>query len=94
MLVRLLPSSRTSWCTLGWSKARTIVAAPLTLGDGLPLHLAKLNMFVFKSYGLVYRLLKRWKGMRHQLVLEWPNESLQELLLFPLIICNFLWRIP
>jgi hypothetical protein len=52
-LVRLLPSSRMSWCTLGWSIARTDVAAPLALGDGLPLHLAKLNTFVFKSYNLV-----------------------------------------
>jgi hypothetical protein len=93
MLVRLLPSSRTSWCTLGWSKVRTNVAAPLALSDGLPLHLAKLNTFVFKCYGLVQKLLERWKGMRHQLVLEWPNESLQELLLFPLIISNFLWSI-
>jgi hypothetical protein len=52
-LVGLLPSSRTSSCTLGWSKARTDVAAPMALGDGLSLHLAKLNTFVFKSYGLV-----------------------------------------
>jgi hypothetical protein len=72
---------------------RTNVAAPLALSDGLPLHLAKLNTFVFKCYGLVQKLLERWKGMRHQLVLEWPNESLQELLLFPLIISNFLWSI-
>jgi hypothetical protein len=83
-----------SWCTLGWSKARTNVAAPLALGDGLPLLLTKLNTFVFQCYGLVQKLLERWKGMRYQLVLEWPNESLQELLLFPHIISNFLWRIP
>jgi hypothetical protein len=75
-LVGLLLSSRTSWCTLGWSKARADVAAPLALGDGLPLHLAKLNTFVFKCNGLVQKLLERWKVMRHQLVLEWPNESL------------------
>jgi hypothetical protein len=60
----------------GWSKARTNAAAPLALGDGLSLHLAKLNTFVFKCYGLVQKLLERWKGVRHQLVLEWPNESL------------------
>jgi hypothetical protein len=64
------------WCTLGQSIARTTVVAPLALGDGLPLHLAKLNTFVFKSYGLVQKLLERWEGMRHQLVLEWSNESL------------------
>jgi hypothetical protein len=39
-LVGLLPSSRTSWCTLGWNIARTDATAPLPLGDGLPLHLA------------------------------------------------------
>jgi hypothetical protein len=58
-----------SWCTMGWSKARADDAAPLALGDGLPLHLAKLNMFVFKSYGFVQKPLERWKGMRHELVL-------------------------
>jgi hypothetical protein len=68
-------------------------AAPLALGDSLPLHLAKLNMFVFKCYGLVQKLLERWEGVRHQLVLEWPNKSLQELLLFPLIFSNFLGSI-
>jgi hypothetical protein len=51
----------------------------MSLGDGLPLHLAKLNMFVFKSYGLVQKLLERWEGVRHQMVLEWPNKSLEEL---------------
>ena len=51
-------------------------AAPLALGDGLSLHLAKLNMFVFKCYGFVLKLLERWKGVRHQLVLEWPNRFL------------------
>jgi hypothetical protein len=74
-LMRLLPSSRMSWCTLGQSIARTNVVAPLAMGDGLPLHLAKLNTFVFKCYGLVQKLLERWEGVRHQLVLEWPNES-------------------
>jgi hypothetical protein len=54
---------------MGWSKARADDAAPLALGDGLPLHLAKLNMFVFKSYGFVQKPLERWKGMRHELVL-------------------------
>jgi hypothetical protein len=38
-------------------------AAPLALGDGLPFHLAKLNMFVFKCDGLVQKLLERWKGV-------------------------------
>jgi hypothetical protein len=33
-LVRLLPSSRMSWCNLGWSIARTTAAAPLALGSG------------------------------------------------------------
>jgi hypothetical protein len=50
-LVRLLPSSRMSWCTLGWSIARADATAPLTLGDSLPFHLAKLNTFVFKCDG-------------------------------------------
>jgi hypothetical protein len=68
--VRLMPTSRTSRCTLGWSIARMTAAAPLALGDSLPLHLAKLNMFVFKCYGLVQKLLERWEGVRHQLVLE------------------------
>jgi hypothetical protein len=38
-LVGLLPSSRTSWCTLGWNRARTDAIAPLSLCDSLPLHL-------------------------------------------------------
>jgi hypothetical protein len=71
-----LCSSSTSWCTLGWSEARADAAAPLILGDGLPFHLAKLNTFVFKCDGLVQKPLERWKGIRHQLVLEWPNKSL------------------
>jgi hypothetical protein len=58
-LVRLLPSSRMSWCTLGWSVARTTTVAPLAMGDGHPFHLAKLNTLVFKSYGLVQILLER-----------------------------------
>jgi hypothetical protein len=58
-LVRLMPTSRTSRCTLGWSIARMTAAAPLALGDSLPLHLAKLNMFVFKCYGLVQKLLEK-----------------------------------
>jgi hypothetical protein len=33
--------------------ARANGTTPLTLGDSLPLHLAQLNTFVFKSYGLV-----------------------------------------
>jgi hypothetical protein len=93
-LVRLLPFSRTSWCTLGWSIARTNDATPLALGDGLPLHLAKLNMFVFKCYVLVQKLLEIWEGVRHQLILEWPNESLHELFLLPLIFSNLLRSIP
>jgi hypothetical protein len=48
----------------GWSIARADVVAPLALGDGLPLHLAKVNMFVFKSC-LVQKPLERWKGVRH-----------------------------
>jgi hypothetical protein len=47
-------------------------------------------MFVFKSYGFVHKLLERWEGVRHQLVLEWPNKSLEELLLLPLILSNLL----
>jgi hypothetical protein len=89
-LVRLLSSSRTSWCTLGWRQARADATTSLALGDGLPLHLAKLNMFVFKSYGLVKKPLERWKGMRHKMVLEWPNKSLHKLLMFPLIISDLL----
>jgi hypothetical protein len=89
VLVKLLPSSRTSWGTLTLSKERTIVAAN-GLVDGLPLHLSKLNTLVFKSYGLVQKPLRRWKGMGHQLVLEWTNESLQELLLLSLILSNLL----
>jgi hypothetical protein len=83
-----------SWCTLGWSEARADAAAPLALGDGLPLHLTKLNTFVFKSYGIVRKPLERWKGVRYQLVLDWPNKSLHGLLLFPLVIINLLWSIP
>jgi hypothetical protein len=55
-----------------------------------PFHLAQLNTFVFKSYGLVQKRLERWKDVTHQLVLEWPNKSLQELLLLPFIISNLL----
>jgi hypothetical protein len=58
-LVRLLPASRMSWCTLGWSIARADATAPLNLGDSLPFHLAKLNMFVFKCDGLVQKPLER-----------------------------------
>jgi hypothetical protein len=93
-LVGLLPSSRTSWCTLGWSIARADATAPLSLGDSLPLHLAQLNTFVFNSYGLVQKPLERWEGVGYQLVLEWPNESLHELLLLPFVISNLLWSIP
>jgi hypothetical protein len=92
--VRLLPSSRMSWCTLGWSIVRADATAPLTLGDSLPFHLAKLNTFVFKCDGLVQKPLERWEGVGYQLVLEWPNESLHELLLLPFIISNLLWSIP
>ena len=61
-------------------------SAPLPLGDSLPLHLAQLNMFVFNSYSLVQKPLERWEGVRYQLILECPNESLHELLLLPFII--------
>jgi hypothetical protein len=63
-LVGLLPSSRTSWCTLGWSIGRADATAPLSLGDSLPLHLAQLNTFVFNSYSLVQKPLERWEGVR------------------------------
>jgi hypothetical protein len=65
-------------------------SAPLPLGDSLPLHLAQLNMFVFNSYSLVQKPLERWEGVRYQLILEWPNESLHELLLLPFVISNLL----
>jgi hypothetical protein len=58
-----VPSSRTSWCTVGWSIARVNATAPQTLGDSLPLHLAQLNMFVFNSYGLVQKPLEIWEGV-------------------------------
>jgi hypothetical protein len=87
-LVGLLPSSRTSWCTLGWNIARADATTPLTLGDSLHLHLAQLNTFVFKRYGLVQKPLERWEGVGYQLVLEWPNESLHEILLLPFVISN------
>jgi hypothetical protein len=93
-LVGLLPSSRTSWCTLGWSIARADATTPLTLGNSLPLHLAQLNTFVFNSYSLVQKPLERWEGVRYQLVLERPNESLHGLLLLPFVVCNHLWSIP
>jgi hypothetical protein len=60
----------------GWSIARAHATTPLTLGDSLPFHLAKLNTFVFKCDGLVQKPLERWEGVGYQLVLEWPNESL------------------
>jgi hypothetical protein len=94
VVVGLLPSSRTSWCTLGWNIARADAAAPLSLGDSLPLHLAQPTTFVFNSYGLVQKPLERWEGVGYQLVLEWPNESLHELLLLPFVISNLLWSIP
>jgi hypothetical protein len=89
-LVGLLPSSRMSWCTLGWSIVRANATAPLSLGDSLPLHLTQLNTFVFNSHSLVQKPLERWESVRYQLVLEWPNESLHELLLLPFIINNLL----
>jgi hypothetical protein len=92
-LVGLLPFSRTSWCNLGWSIARADATAPLTVGDILPLHLAQLNTILFNSYGLVQQPLERWEGVGYQLVLEWPNESLHELLLLPFVISNLLWSI-
>jgi hypothetical protein len=52
-LVGLLPSSRMSWCTLGWNIAKSDATARLSLGDSLPLHLAQLNTFVFNSCSLV-----------------------------------------
>jgi hypothetical protein len=93
-LIGLLPSSRTSWCTLGWNIARTDATAPLSLGDSLPLHLAQLNTFVFNSYSLVQMPPERWEGVRYQLILEWPNESLHELFLLLFVISNLLWSIP
>ena len=93
-LVGLLPSSRTSWCTLGWSIARADATTPLTLGNSLPLHLAQLNMFMLNSYGLVKKPLERWEGVGYHLVLEWPNEALHEMLLLPFVINNLLWSIP
>jgi hypothetical protein len=68
--------------------------APLPLGDSLTLHLAQLNTFVFNSYSLVQKPLEIWEGVRYQLILEWPNESLHELLLLPFVISNLLWSIP
>jgi hypothetical protein len=65
-----MPSSRTSWCTLGWNIERAEATAPLTLGDSLSLHFAQLNTFVFNSYGLVQKPLERWEGVRYQLILE------------------------
>ena len=62
----------------------------LALGDGFPFHLTKLNTFVFKCDGLVHKPLERWKDVIHQLVLEWPNKSLQELLLVPFVTSNLL----
>jgi hypothetical protein len=44
-----LPSSKTSWCTLGWNIARMDATAPLPLGDSLLLHLTQLNTLVFNS---------------------------------------------
>jgi hypothetical protein len=49
---------------------------------------------VFNSYGLVQKPLERWEGVGYLLVLEWPNESLHELLLLPFVISNLLWSIP
>jgi hypothetical protein len=92
--VRLLPPSTTSWCTLGWNIARVDTTAPLTLGDSLPLHLSQLNTFVFNSYGLVQKPLETWKVLGYQLLLEWPNESIHELLLLPFVTSNLLWSIP
>jgi hypothetical protein len=89
-LLRLLPFSRTSWCTLRWSITRADATAPLTLGDSLPFHLAKLNMFVFKCDGLVQKPLERWECVGYHLIMEWPNESLHELLLLPFVISNLL----
>jgi hypothetical protein len=89
-LVRLLPSSRTSWCTLGWSIVRADATTPLSLGDSLPFHLTKINTFVFKCDGLVQKPLERWEGVGYQLVLEWPNASLHELLLLSFVIGNLL----
>jgi hypothetical protein len=91
--VGLFPTSGTSWCTLGWNIARVDATAPLSLGNSLPFHLAQLNTFVFNDYSLVQKPLERWKGMRYQLVLEWPNESLHEMLLLPFIISNLVWSI-
>jgi hypothetical protein len=90
LLEGLWSSSRRSWCTLGWNLARADATTPLSLGNSLPLHLAQLNTFVFNRYSLVQKPLERWEGVRYQLVLEWPNESLHELLLLPFIVCNLL----
>jgi hypothetical protein len=87
-------STLASRCTLGWNIASANATAPLSLGDSLPLHLTQLNTFVFNSYGLVQKCLERWEGVGYQLVLEWPNESLHELLLLPFVISNLLWSIP
>jgi hypothetical protein len=64
----LLPTSSPSWYTLWWNIARTDATAPLPLGDSLALHLAQLNMFVFNSYSLVQKPLKRWEGVRNEMI--------------------------
>jgi hypothetical protein len=69
ILSQSLPSSRTSWFTLGWNIARTDATAPLPLDDSLPLHLAQLNTFVFNNYSFVQKSLERWEGVRNQLIL-------------------------
>jgi hypothetical protein len=51
-------------------------------------------MFVFNDYSLVQKPLQRWEGVRNQLVLEWPNESLHEVLLLSFIISNLIRSIP
>jgi hypothetical protein len=89
----VLPSSRTSWCTLGWNIARTDATAPLPLGNNLPLHLSQLNTLVFNSDSLIQKPLERWEGVRNQLILKWSNKSLHEMLLLPFIISNFIWSI-
>jgi hypothetical protein len=79
---------------MGWNIARTDATTPLPLGDTLPLHLTQLNTFVFNNYSLVQKPLERWEGVRYQLILKWPNESLHEMLMLPFIISNLVWTIP
>ena len=58
---------------------RSEMSVTARLGRGTELHLfSELMVLVFQGDGLVYQLLDGLKSVRHQLIVEWSDQSFQE----------------